>query len=362
VITRVVACLVFAGAVWAQPASAQLPLVKLTPVATFDQPLAMAYRTGDPNLYIAEKTGRVKRLGTDETILDLSGRITSDGERGLLGLAFSPDGGFLYVDYTDLSGDTHVTEYAFVAGRADTTTARDVVFVDQPFANHNGGNLAFGPDGYLYVALGDGGGGGDPLGNGQRLDTLLGKLLRIDPRGPVPADNPFVSTPGARPEIWAYGLRNPWRFSFDRLTGDLWTADVGQNLWEEVDVQSVSSNGGENYGWNRMEGNHPYDGGTPPPNHTPPVYEYSHATGGCSVTGGYVYRGARIPSLAGAYVFGDYCLSRVVALRSVVGINVALDTGVAVDPYSLASFGEDQSGELYVLSLAGGVFRIDPAL
>jgi glucose/arabinose dehydrogenase len=299
-------------------------------------------------------------------LLDLSSQVSLGAEQGLLGLAFSPDGRFLYVNFTDTKGDTHVTVFAMHRGRADPATRRDVLFVRQPFSNHNGGNLVFGPDGYLYIGLGDGGGGGDPQGNGQSLSTLLGKILRISPHPTggrpytVPASNPFVHRAGARPEIWAYGLRNPWRFSFDRATGDLWIGDVGQSSWEEVDVQRASSTGGENYGWNAMEGMHAYGGASPPPGAVPPVFEYPHTGGRCAVTGGYVYRGSAIPALVGAYVFGDFCAGRLEALR--------MRGGRIVDHWSLgptvpnlSSFGEDGSGELYAMSLSGGVYRLAPA-
>ena len=208
-----------------------------------------------------------------------------------------------------------MTEFAFGDDGADPASERGVLFVDQPFSNHNGGALAFGPDGYLYVGLGDGGSAGDPMGNAQSLSTLLGKLLRISPRPSkgepyaIPPDNPFVGRDGARPEIWAYGLRNPWRFSFDTATGDLWIGDVGQNAWEEIDLEPAGSDGGSNFGWDRLEGTHPFEG-SPAPDSIAPVFEYAHGDGSCSVTGGYVYRGERIPTLAGAYLFGDYCRGR----------------------------------------------------
>ncbi len=348
--------------------------VRLRKVATLASPLAMAVRTGDDALYIAEQVGNVVAIRggrVDPTpVLDLTTQVTSGGEQGLLGLAFSPDGRFLYVDYTDLQGNTNVVEFAMGAGgRAEVETRREVLFVRQPFANHNGGNLAFGPDGFLYVGLGDGGSEGDPLGNGQSLTTLLGKMLRIDPRPgggvppggkgyAIPPDNAFVGRSGVRPEIWAYGLRNPWRYSFDRATGDLWIGDVGQNTWEEVDLQPAGSPGGQNYGWNRLEGAHPYQGSRPP-NAVPPLFEYSHATGGCAVTGGYVYRGTLIPGLAGAYVYGDFCKGDVMALRLANGRPEGLrPLGVHVD--NLSSFGQDSRGELYALSLTGPVYRLAP--
>jgi glucose/arabinose dehydrogenase len=290
-----------------------------------------------------------------------------------LGLAFSPDGRFAYVDHTDRNGDTNVVEYAWAGGRAAVPTARRVLSVDQPYPNHNGGDLAFGPEGYLYVGMGDGGsseGTGDPQGdphrNGQNLGVLLGKMLRIEPRMPdgslppggagyaIPQGNPFAGRPGARPEIWAYGQRNPWRWSFDRRTGDLWIGDVGAGLNEEVDVQPAGSPGGQNYGWNAVEGSVAWR--SPPPGAVPPVYWYNHNLGGCAITGGYVYRGGAIPSLRGWYVFGDFCLGQITALRIVNG--EAIDRSLGATVPNLASFGQDQRGELYALSLSGGVYRL----
>jgi glucose/arabinose dehydrogenase len=338
-------------------------------VATLGEPLALATRPDDDATYVAERTGDVVAIrdgSVDPTpVLDISREVSLGSEQGLLGIAFSPDGRHLYVNYTDTRGDTRVVEWAMDGGVVDPGSRREVLFVRQPFSNHNGGNLVFGPDGYLYVGLGDGGSGGDPLGNGQDLGTLLGKMLRIDPRPAdgepygIPPDNPFVDEPGARPEIWAYGLRNPWRYSFDRVTGDLWIGDVGQSSWEEVDRQDASSSGGENYGWNLMEGDHPYDGGTPPFGYVPPVHEYSSGGPVCAVTGGYVYRGTLIPELRGAYLFADFCEGRIMALRSGGDAFRADPLGLRLD--SLSSFGEDRRGELYAMSLSGGLFRIEPA-
>ena len=342
--------------------------VALRQVAVLEQPVALAVAPGDGALYVAEKVGRVVAIRDErerpDEVLDLTGEVSLGGEQGLLGLAFSPDGRFLYVNYTDLQGHTHVTEFAFRDGRADPDSLREVLFVEQPFSNHNGGNLAFGPDGYLYIGLGDGGSAGDPEGNGQSLTTLLGKMLRIAPRpsGPdpygIPSDNPFVGRDDARPEIWAFGLRNPWRYSFDRETGDLWIGDVGQNAWEEVDVEPAGSDGGLNYGWDLFEGSHPFEG-SDTSGLVGPVYEYPTG-GGCAVTGGYVYRGDEIPDLVGAYVFGDYCRGRLEAFVLRDGVaKQHRELGVAVD--GLASFGEDAAGELYVLSLAGPLYRLVPA-
>jgi glucose/arabinose dehydrogenase len=283
----------------------------------------------------------------------------------LLGLAFSPDGRFLYLDSTDRRGDTNVVEYAMGDGGApDLSTARLVLLVQQPRPTHNGGDLAFGPDGDLYIAMGDGGGAGDPYGNGQNLSVLLGKILRIDPRPSddepyeVPVDNPFVGRPGTDSEIWAYGLRNPWRFSFDRETGDLWIGDVGQMSWEEVDHQPAGI-GGENYGWDGMEGTHARAGATPVIGPVAPVFEYPHEGGGCAVIGGYVYRGRAIPSLRGSYVFTDLCTGDVMAFR-LRGAWAADVTDLRTHIDSPVSFGEDQEGELYVLSLTRGVVKIVP--
>ena len=338
-------------------------------VATLDQPLAMAVRPGDTALYVAQKTGKVVAIRAGRTVdkvpvVDLSDDVSLGSEQGLLGLAFAPGGDELYVNYTDTNGDTHVTGFAMEGDRADPSTRRDILVVNQPYSNHNGGNLAFGPDGFLYVGLGDGGSGGDPQGNGQSLSTPLGKMLRIDPQVSgdtpyrIPSDNPFVGRGDARPAIWAYGLRNPWRYSFDRLTGDLWIGDVGQSEWEEIDVQPAASSGGENYGWNILEGTHPFSGDELPGGVTP-IYEYSHGEGGCTVIGGYVYRGEAIPELSGAYLFGDLCIGEIEALR-VRGGRVTGHRSLGPTVRNLSSFGEDANGELYAMSLSGEVFLIAP--
>jgi glucose/arabinose dehydrogenase len=340
----------------------------LEQVAVLAQPLALALRQGDPALYIAQRIGRVVALDGDgdgaepRVVLDITGEVSLGGEQGLLGIAFSPDGEFLYINYTDTAGHTHVTEFAFDEDGADEDSGRDVLFVEQPFSNHNGGNLAFGPDGHLYIGLGDGGSGGDPHGNGQSLSTLLGKMLRISPRPSgdapygVPRDNPFVGRDDARPEIWAYGLRNPWRYSFDRDTGDLWIGDVGQGSREEIDLEPAGSPGGLNFGWNRLEGTLAFEGAEPPDDAVPPIFEYP-TSDGCAVTGGYVYRGSDIPELVGSYVFGDFCNGRLQAFTVRNGRAVEhRDLGPVVQ--SLSSFGEDADGELYVLSLSGQVYRL----
>jgi glucose/arabinose dehydrogenase len=349
--------------------SGEPPRLRATRLADFEQPLGLAVRTGDDALYVVEKGGRIRALRGGRVdpapVLDLSGDVSSGYEQGLLGAAFSPDGGRLYVDYTDRAGDTRVVEYPFAAGRAEPAGARLLLTVDQPYANHNGGGLAFGPDGLLYVGMGDGGSGGDPRGNAQNLGTLLGKILRIDPRPSggrpytVPPDNPFVGRDGARGEIWAYGLRNPWRFSFDARTGALWIGDVGQGAREEISTADPGSKGSENYGWDRYEGTRPFEGGDPT-GLVPPVYDYALDEGGtCAVTGGYVYRGQRLAGLRGRYVFADFCRGEVLALVDGAGGLEARPLGPRVA--SLASFGEDADRELYALSLAGGLYRLDAA-
>jgi glucose/arabinose dehydrogenase len=335
----------------------------------------MAARPGDTAVYVAEQVGRVwaVRDGRLEgrPVLDVRSQVASGGERGLLGLTFSRDGTKLYVNYTNIWGYTVVFEHPMRAdGTADVARRRRLLAIWQPQSNHNGGDLAIGPDGMLWIATGDGGGYGDqgpghaPEGNGQSLRTLLGKLLRIDPRpgptGPyrIPADNPFVGRADARPEIWAYGLRNPWRFSFDRTTGDLWVADVGQGAREEVNRRVAGTRGGVNFGWNVWEGTQRFRDGFAP-GHVPPVFEYDHAGGRCSITGGYVYRGQRIPSLRGWYTFADYCDGRIRALRREPGRWVMVELGVSLP--NVASFGQTRAGELWVISLSDGLYRLAPA-
>jgi len=347
--------------------------VRVEPVATeLEDPTGMAVRTGDPRLYVAEQEGRIRAVGPTgavETVADLSARIGAGGERGLLGLTFSPDGTELYVNYTDRSGTT-VIEALRVGGDGRVADrGRVLLRIPQPQPNHNGGDLTIGPDGMLWIATGDGGGAGDrgaghaPEGNGQSLRTLLGKLLRIDPRTDgsrpygVPPDNPFVGRSDARHEIWAYGLRNPWRFSFDRGSGDLWIADVGQNAWEEVNRLPAGTGAGANFGWNVFEGTQRYRAGDAP-GHVPPVHTYGR-DGRCSVTGGHVYRGGAIPALRGAYLFSDYCDGRIRALRVAPDGEVEVaDLGVRLP--NVAAFGQDAAGELYVVSQQDGLWRLVP--
>ncbi|MGW4800319.1 PQQ-dependent sugar dehydrogenase [Nonomuraea sp. NPDC004297] len=331
--------------------------LRLRQIAELDQPVALAVREGDDRLYVAEQSGRL-RTTDGRTVIDLSREVSTGNEQGLLGVAFHPTGRWVYLDWTDVQGHTHITEWAYDGERA--TARRDVLKQDQPYPNHNGGQLAFGPDGHLYIAFGDGGSGGDPQGNGQNLGTLLGKILRIDPRGEpyaVPRDNPFAGRAGARPEIWAYGLRNPWRFSFDRGTGDLWIGDVGQNAWEEVDHQPAASKGGENYGWNVREGKAPFRDGEPA-DPVDPVIVYPLGEGGtCSVIAGYVYRGAKISWLRGQFLYGDFCAGWVRAAPA----GSPQDSAEIGRVEQLSSFGEGPDGELYALSLQGPIYRIEPA-
>jgi glucose/arabinose dehydrogenase len=351
-------------------------------------------------LFVVEQAGRIYIIKDGsllaEPFLDISGRVASGGEQGLLSVAFPPDyasKGYFYVYYTrqgkgDKQGDTVVSRFFITndADIADATSERYVTMIDQPYANHNGGQLAFGPDGYLYIGMGDGGDGGDPQNYAQNTAELLGKMLRIDvesqPVMPpqdaftvylpsitansesmqdirnylIPPTNPFTRTAGYRPEIWALGLRNPWRFSFDRATGDLYIGDVGQGAYEEIDFQPAESNGGENYGWSCKEGTQDY-----PPTvvencesleFVPPIFEYGRSTGGRSVTGGYVYRGSAYPEMQGIYFFGDYNGGIIWGLRPVADgweSEILLQAG-----FLISSFGEDQAGNIYVLDYLGG--------
>ena len=342
--------------------------VSLTKVADIPDPIAMAVRTGDPLLYVASKAGIVYALESDgpKALLDISADVSTGGEQGLLGLAFAPDGSHVYLSYTDTSGTSTLIEYGWVGGRPDRSTRRTVLTQSQPYANHNGGNIVFGPDGELYYGFGDGGSANDPQRRAQKLDTLLGKMLRIDPREQpdapygVPADNPLVGQEGMRSEIWSWGLRNPWRFSFDRANGDLWIGDVGQGEIEEVDHAAAADGGGRgvDYGWSAWEGTHRFNQDVDGDGATPPVHEYSHGDLGCSITGGYLYRGAKIAALVGAYVFGDYCAA---GIRAIDPASPATAVKINGGPKNLASFGQDADGELYALSLDDIVYRIDPA-
>jgi glucose/arabinose dehydrogenase len=329
---------------------------------------------GTGRLFVVEQTGRIRivRDGTlvDRPFLDITGRISSGGERGLLGLAFHPDyrsDPRVFVDYTDREGDTVVSSFRVTGDPdvADPDSERILLHIDQPFANHNGGGTVFGPDGMLYIAMGDGGSGGDPQGNGQRLDTLLAKILRIDVDGAptdgkayaIPADNPFVDTQGARPEIWLTGLRNPWRIRFDRANGDLWIGDVGQGRWEEIDVARAGTSGLD-YGWNRMEGFHCYEpsDGCDQTGLTLPVAEYGHEFG-CAVIGGVVVRGPSQGALEGGYVFGDSCQDNL-WLMDPTGDGRREPVIVGQLGRTLSSIAEGEDGTVYATSLSGQLLRI----
>lgn len=359
-----------AGEGWAAPA------IRLEQVAAASAPVAMAH-AGDGRMFICEKAGVIRVLKDGVLLptpfLDIRSLVTStDSEQGLLGLAFHPNyaaNGYFYVNYINTPGnapnnpaDTAIARYRVSANPdvADPASGVVLMVIGQPFTNHNGGQLKFGPDGYLYIGMGDGGSGGDPSCYAQREDTLLGKMLRLDvnqnvnqpPYYGVPASNPFVAQGHPMDKVWAKGLRNPWRFSFDRATGDLYIADVGQNQWEEVSRQPASSTGGENYGWKIMEGNACFGASGCPapvvscnsPALTMPIHVYGHSSGNCSITGGYVYRGAAITDLPGRYVFGDYCSGRIWELNPATNAVTELHDG----PFGLTTFGEAADGELYV--------------
>ncbi len=357
-------------------------LVATRVVGGLTSPLDLQSAPGDrTRLFVIEQAGRIRIIRSGALVatpfLDIAARVSSGGERGLLGLAFHPQfsaNGRFFVNYTDRSGDTRISEFRAATPSADTadaTSERELIFVRQPFANHNGGGLTFGIDGFLYIGLGDGGSGGDPQGNAQNLGTRLGKMLRIDVNGAtpfaIPPDNPFVGRSGALPEIWAFGLRNPWRFSIDRANGDLYIGDVGQGALEEIDVGLASRRGGENYGWNTMEGTRCFSPSTGcnTSNLTLPVTEYGRADG-FSVTGGVVYRGCRMPGYAGHYFYADYGTGIIRSFRLEGGRAVdARDWTTALSGSSRqirnpSSFGVDADGEIYIVDYDGEVYRIDP--
>ncbi len=358
-------------------------LVATRVAAGLSSPLDLQSAPGDrTRIFVVEQAGRIRVVRSGAVVatpfLDLSARIASGGERGLLGLAFHPQyasNGRFFVNYTDRNGDTHISEFRAPTPSGDTADAaseRELMFVRQPFSNHNGGGLAFGPDGFLYIGLGDGGSGGDPQGNAQNLGTRLGKMLRIDVNGAAPfatpPDNPLVGRSGALPEIWAYGLRNPWRFSFDRSTGDLYIGDVGQGALEEIDVGLASRRGGENYGWNTMEGSRCY---SPTSNCnqagiTLPVLDYGRSDG-FSVTGGHVYRGCRMPGYAGTYFYADYGSGMIRSFRLDAAGRptdprdwTAALSGAGRTIRNPSSFGVDADGEVYIVDYDGEVYRIEP--
>jgi glucose/arabinose dehydrogenase len=340
-------------------------------------PLYLTAPPGDLHrLFIVEKTGTIRVVKDGALLptpfLNLSGQVSGGSEQGLLGLAFPSDyatTGRFVVHYTDPAGNTRLSIFQASTDPdiADGASEQVILTASQPFSNHNGGQIAFGPDGFLYLGLGDGGGANDPGGRGQDLTELLGSILRLDVQSgtsyTVPPDNPFVGQANARPEVWSYGLRNPWRFSFDRMTEDLYIADVGQDHFEEIDVAPTSSGRGKgvNYGWKIMEGPQCLQGDQcDQTGLTLPVFSYSHSQG-CSISGGYVYRGPAIPALQGLYFFGDYCRGWVRSIRYADGAAGELTDWPTLRPGgSVTSFGEDGAGELYVVVAEGGVFKVVP--
>jgi glucose/arabinose dehydrogenase len=383
-VTTLIALLAFGGSLWARPAALaqeQQPFDPSGFVVGFglvaeglDRPVQVVDPGDDSGrLFVVEQGGTIRVLLNgavqEEPFLDISGQVSGSSEQGLLSMAFHPsfkENGTFFIDYTDLEGDTQVERWRVSEddpNRADPGRVETILTVDQPAPNHNGGLLLFGPDGYLYVGLGDGGSQGDPNGHGQDLSTLLGSILRIDVDTTsgdlaygIPEDNPFVNVEGARPEIWLYGLRNPWRFSFDRETGDLYIGDVGGVAYEEIDLLPAGGNG-RNFGWNLMEGPDCYvQEDCDRSGLELPIFSYTHEFG-CSVVGGYVYRGPEYAELHGVYLLADYCSGLVWGLgQDSNGAWVASDpieTGM-----SISSFGEDAKGELYVTDLNGGVYRV----
>ncbi len=365
-----------------QPTLSPTPAATPTPVVYTWQPVAAGLDKpdsianagdGSGRLFVIEQPGTVRiiegGLLLTTPFLDLRDRVGSQGsEQGLLGIVFDPayrQNGFFYVNYTDKNGNTVIARFKVSSNpdQADASSEVHILDVPQPYPNHNGGQLAFGPDGYLYIGLGDGGSEDDPLGNGQSRQTLLGKLLRIDVHQgspyAIPPDNPFARG-GGRPEIWAYGLRNPWRFYFDPLTHGLYIADVGQDLWEEIDYVPPNYSGAAlNFGWSCREGLHAYQGCQPPAGvtFTDPVWEYDHSQGSCAIIGGPVYHGKALPGLDGVYLFGDYCSGRVWGLAQASGgaWNASL---LFQTHFLITSFGVDEAGEVYVADQHGGIYRL----
>jgi glucose/arabinose dehydrogenase len=341
--------------------------VVLDEIGAFDSPVFVTSPPDDDRVFVVEKGGTIRIVGRDEPFLDISDEVSTSSEQGLLGLAFAPDyasSGLFYVYYTDEAGTNTLAEFTRADDNtADRDTQRFLITQDDSEPNHNGGMITFGPDEKLYVGMGDGGGGGDQhgeRGNGQALDTLLGKILRIDPRESatdpytIPDDNPFVGRAGARGEIYAYGLRNPWRFSFDRSTGDLTIGDVGQNEVEEIDFVRSGEGSGANFGWRVFEGSSRFTEGEEAEGAVEPVIDATHEDGYCSITGGYVVRDPAVPSYSGKYIYGDLCRPQLRLVDLPEG--EPRDSGLEVP--QLSSFGEDTQGRIYALSLDGPVYRL----
>lgn len=355
-----IACLCFFGS--SQGFSQEFTLEQFA--QGISSPVEMTH-AGDQRLFVVEQTGKIKIINPDGTInptpfLNLSNLITAGGEQGLLGLAFAPDyaiTGRFYVDYTNQSGDTVIARYTVSEDpNVANTTGTILLTIDQPFSNHNGGCIKFGPDGFLWISTGDGGSGGDPFLNGQNTNVLLGKMLRIDVSGDtytIPSGNPFVGQTGKKQEIWSYGLRNAWKFSFDKETNEVWIADVGQGDFEEINKQP-STTTGLNYGWSCYEGNEPYnsEGCADPESMIFPLAIYDHSSGRCSLTGGYIYRGSLYENLQGKYFFADYCSGEIGWIDQENNLEFIEET-----PYSITTFGEDVNGELYVGG-SGKIFKI----
>ncbi len=344
--------------------------VTLEAIGNFAGPLYVTQPPAEQeDIYVVEQAGRLIKVsgGQSETYLDVSSEVTAGGEQGLLSVAFAPDfdtSGLLYVNYTDNRGDTRIVEYRDEGGSVDPASARAVLSIDQPFERHNGGLLKFGPDELLYVATGDGGSAADPQRNALDLSSLLGKILRIDPREAggdpysIPADNTFVGEAGGRGEIYSYGLRNPWRFSFDRRTGALAIGDVGQSAQEEVDLVGPDQGAGANFGWSAFEGTDGFNSDQEAPDAVPPVLTYPHSDGNCAVTGGYVVRDQSLPSLFGRYLYGDFCVGELRSFPADPGTPARDDVALGVQVPALSSFGEDSLGRIYVTSLEGQVSRL----
>ncbi|MEM7321781.1 MAG: PQQ-dependent sugar dehydrogenase [Actinomycetota bacterium] len=357
--------------------------LRLVTLAQLEFPTALSDRAGGDDLWIAERPGRVRQIqrrvdldGEAQTlrlmntvVLDITDKVSDGGERGLLGIAFSSNGRLLYVSYSDNNGRSVLAEYEMGTIAALPDSERILMVVDQPQSNHNGGQVSFGPDGFLYWALGDGGGSGDPGDHGQNRNTLLGSILRIDPAQPgeelpyqVPADNPFSGSSDGRDEIWLWGVRNPWKFSFDMETGDLWIADVGQNELEEINLLrngQERAGRGANLGWNIAEGDRLFSGDEFPPDHRPPIFTYDHSNGRCSITGGYAYRGDLNRPLKGVYLFADFCTGEVFGLEAtddgrITVANMLFDRATG----QVVGFGQDAVGELYLLEADGRVSLI----